>query len=77
MNQVYPYGSGSAYTSSFALRAGWAPAADYIQYTLSSSTADIVLFPESGSRGTSVCLLTYPQYLDMVATGKVEICDFS
>lgn len=77
MLSVYPYASGSLYNASHAITSSYAIKANYIAYVISSSTATTVLFPQSGSRGKSVCLLTTAQYLEMVSTGKVEICNFS
>lgn len=77
MLSVYPYGSGSLYTASYAVSASHATKVSYIQYVLSASNAGEILFPQSGSRGKSVCLLTTAQYLEMVATGRIEICNFT
>jgi hypothetical protein len=76
MLTVYPYGSGSLYTTSFATTASFANRVKFISYVTSASNADTVLFPESGSRGKGVCLLTTAQYQLMIATGRVERCEF-
>lgn len=78
MLTVYPFGSGSFYTASFAVSSSFAISASFVRYTLSSSKADIVLNPRSGSLGKSVCLLTTEQYLLLSGSStRVEICDFS
>lgn len=77
MLAVYPYASGSLYTASYATTSSFANAAQFIAYVTSASTADTVLYPESGSQGKSICLLTINQFNTMVATGQVEICNFN
>lgn len=76
MRSVYPYASGSLYTASYATTASFANRVSFIQYVTSASNAQTILFPESGSQGRGICLLTTEQYLLMVATGRVERCDF-
>jgi len=79
MLSVYPFGSGSLYTASYAVSASHAISASFIKSVYSASTAGIVLFPQSGSRGKSVCTITYAQYLSLQAgsgSGYVEICNF-
>jgi hypothetical protein len=77
MLSVYPYGTGSAYRASYAITSSVASSASFIGYVLSASKAETVLFPESGSRGKSICLLTKEQYEEMIVTGKMELCIFS
>lgn len=77
MLSVYPYASGSLYVAAYTTTSSYATTANFIGYVISSSTAATVLYPQSGSRGKSVCLLTTAQYLEMVATGKMELCNFS
>ncbi len=77
MLSVYPYASGSLYTASYAITASYADNVRLIKYVVSASNANTVLFPESGSRGKGVCLLTTEQYQLMVTTGRVESCSFS
>lgn len=77
MLSVYPFASGSLYTASYAVTSSFAHNVRFIQYTISSSVADMILYPESGSPGKSVCLLTTEQYLIMSSTGRVENCNFS
>jgi len=74
---VYPFGSGSLYNVSYAITASYAPSASFIKYVTSASNAATVLYPQSGSRGKSICLLTTDQYIEMVSTGKMEVCNFS
>jgi hypothetical protein len=75
MLSVYPFASGSLYTASYALSASFATSASFIQYVLSASSASTVLFPQSGSRGKSVCLITTEQYDTLIATSGSEVCN--
>jgi hypothetical protein len=77
MLSVYPFASGSLYIAGYAITASHASNVGLINYVVSASTAATVLFPQSGSRGKGVCLLTTQQYELMVATGRVESCSFS
>ena len=77
MLSIYPYASGSLYIAGYATTASYATSVRLIKYVVSASVADTVLFPESGSRGKGVCLLTSEQYALMVATGRMESCSFS
>jgi len=77
MLKFYPFASGSLYTASYAVSASHALNATNLTYTVSASVAEYISNPVSGSRGKSVCLLTYSQYLLMVNSGSREICDFS
>lgn len=74
MLSVYPFGSGSLYTAKYATSASFAISASLIDYVLTASNAPTVVFPQSGSRGKSVCLLTTAQYNTMIATGRMETC---
>lgn len=79
MLSVYPYGSGSLYNASNAVTASYAYSASFIGYVISASTAMTVLYPESGSRGKGVCLLTKEQFEEMIAPPytKMEVCPFT
>jgi hypothetical protein len=77
MLSVYPFGSGSLYNAAYAITASHAVSASFIKYVVSASNAATVLYPQSGSRGKSVCLLTKEQYEEMIALNKMEICNFS
>lgn len=72
MLKVYPFASGSEYTSSFALTSSYSPSASLIQYVTYADTAKTVLTEVSGSRGKSMALLTWADYQKMVNTGVVE-----
>lgn len=79
MLSVYPFGSGSLYTASYAISASCAVSASFIRSVVSASTAGTVLYPQSGSRGKGVCIITSAQYLSLQAgsgSGYVEICNF-
>ena len=78
MLQVYPFGTGSLYTASFALTASYAATASSIAYVYTASNAGTVLYPQSGSRGKSVCLITNTEYLVLQQKKEqnyVEICN--
>ncbi len=77
MLSVYPFGSGSLYNAAYAITASYAVSASFIKYVVSASNAATVLYPQSGSRGTGVCLLTTAQYEEMITFNKMEICNFS
>lgn len=76
MLSVYPYASGSLYTASYAITASYSPSASYIAYTVSASYAKEVIYPQSGSSGKGICLLTSDQYLSMISLNKMETCTF-
>lgn len=79
MRSVYPFGSGSLYTASYAVTASHAISASFIRAVDSASAAGTVLFPQSGSRGKSVCIITEAQYVTLQSlsgSGYVEICRF-
>jgi hypothetical protein len=78
MLSVYPFGSGSLYTASYAVSASCAVSASLIRTVVSASAAGIVLFPQSGSRGKSVCIITAAEYDTLraqSASGYVEFCN--
>lgn len=77
MISVYPFGSGSLYTASYAISASYAVTTSNIVYAISASNTTTVLTPRSGSSGKGICLLTLAQYQDMVANNKLETCSFS
>lgn len=77
MITVYPFGSASLYTSSYAVTSSFATSASLISYVFTASNAATVLFPESGSRGKSVCLLTPAQFNTLVSLGTLETCNFN
>jgi len=79
MLTVYPFGSGSLYTASYTVSASCAVSASFIRSVPSASNAGTVLFPQSGSRGKSVCIITYADYLTLqarIAEGYNEICTY-
>lgn len=79
MLSVYPYGSGSLYTASYALTASHADTAQQYFYAASASNASKVLYPQSGSMGKGVCLLTTLQYQTLQISksfGLLEDCPF-
>lgn len=79
MLSVYPYGTGSLYTASYALSASYANTAQTYFYAKSASLAGKVLYPRSGSMGKGVCLLTNTQYATLqenIFEGLLEVCPF-
>lgn len=78
MLSVYPYGSGSFYTASFALTASFAISASGIDYVFTASNAQTILNPRSGSAAAiNVCLITGDQYIKMLESiNNYEICTF-
>jgi len=78
MLSIFPFGSGSLYTASFAVSASHAVSASLIAYVTSASNADTVLEPRSGSRGQSVCLITFEQYQSLISSSAlIEQCTFT
>lgn len=80
MLKVYPFGSGSEYTASYAVTSSYAPIADRLEYVYTASVAGTVQNPTSGSAASkNICLITYSQYLDLIANPgtKKEQCTFS
>lgn len=80
MIKVYPFASGSEYTASFAVSSSYAVNVASAGYVYSASKADVVLSPVSGSSAAvNVCLITYNQYLEMLANPgtKYEQCNFN
>jgi hypothetical protein len=73
---VYPFGSGSLYTASFAVSSSFATFAKNLNSAITASNAKTVLTPREGLRGKSICLLTNSQYQELLAnpTTKVETC---
>ena len=77
MLKYYPYASGSLYTSSFAATASFGGVASRYRLVETASSAEFVINATSGSRGKSVCLLTYQDYLSILnQSSSGEFCDF-
>jgi hypothetical protein len=79
MLAVYPFGTGSLYTASYALSASYAASASTIPYVYTASAAGVVLYPQSGSSGKSVCLITGVEYVKLQVSSSfnyVEVCNF-
>lgn len=75
MLTVYPFASGSLYTASFSMASSFAGSANLIKYVDSASNANTILNPRSGSRGTSVCLITYAEFLYLQSNpSATEVC---
>jgi hypothetical protein len=73
--KVFPFGSGSEFTASFAVSSSFAQTAKRYQIATTSSLAGTVLTPVSGSRpAVEICTITYPQYLQILAGTHVENC---
>lgn len=68
MIKVYPFASGSLYTASYAVTASYSSTATFLIGSISASTAEFVVNPESGSRGMpDICYIRYDQYLLLVS----------
>jgi hypothetical protein len=79
MLKVYPFASGSEVTASHAVTASYAVSASSAGYVFTTELAEQVLYPESGSpAAVNLCLITYPQYLELVNSPGVsfEQCIF-
>lgn len=77
MLSVYPYASGSFYTSSYAISSSYANSAQYIAYVNTASNAATVLNPRSGSRGKSICLISTDMYVLLQTNlSLIENCNF-
>lgn len=81
MITIYPFASGSLYTASYAITSSYTVSASLINFAITSSTTDTVLFPRSGSRGNGICLLTTNQYEILSSsigslTPLTETCNF-
>lgn len=78
MLSVYPFGSGSLYTASFAISSSYANQALYLTYTHTSSFALTGSYGEKGIRGyPEVCIITYEQYQKLISDPTLkEDCTF-
>lgn len=78
MLSVYPFGSGSLYTGSFAITSSYANQSLYLTYTHTASFATTGSFGPKGLRGyPEVCIITYEQYLKLIADPTLkEECVF-
>lgn len=78
MLRIYPFGSGSFYTASYATTASFAPSASLISSVSTASLASTVFLPTSGSRGKGVCLISYEDYIRMQNDlTLLEVCNFT
>lgn len=78
MLTVYPFGSGSLFTGSYAVSASYAVSSSYLLYTYTASFAESGTSGPTGNRGSpEVCLITYDQYLKLIADPTLkEVCTF-
>jgi hypothetical protein len=73
--KVFPFGSGSEFTASFAVTSSFSQTAIRYQAAVTSSNADIVLTPVSGSRPeVEICVVTFEEYQQILAGTHVENC---
>jgi hypothetical protein len=73
--KVFPFGSGSEFTASYAVTSSLAQSAAKYQSAVTSSNANIVLTPVSGSRpAVEICAITFSQYQQILAGTHVENC---
>ena len=79
MLKVYPFASGSEFTASYAVTASYAISASSAGYVYTSSLAQQVLYPQSGSAAAvNICLITYADYLQLINNPgtTIEQCNF-
>ena len=79
MLAVYPFGTGSLYTASYALSASYAASASTIPYVYTASAAGVVLYPQAGPSGKGVCLITGAEYVKLQVSSSfnyVEVFNF-
>lgn len=75
MLKVFPFGSGSEFTASFAVSSSFAQTALKYQAAETSSLAGTVLTPISGSKPeVDICVITFSQYQQILADTHVENC---
>jgi len=78
MLKVYPFGSGSFYTASYATTSSHALSASFLAPVFTASRAGTVLQATSGSRGKGVCLISYEDYIRMQNNlTLLEVCNFT
>lgn len=77
MLRVYPFGSGSFYTASFALSASYAISASRIAYVLTSSNAGVGRGVSGSAATINICLISYADYQKLIETSSLkEQCFF-
>lgn len=75
MLKVFPFGSGSEFTASFAVTSSFSQTAVRYQIAETSSIANTVLTPISGSKPeVEICVITFEQYQQILAGTHVENC---
>lgn len=76
MINVYPFGSGSIYTASYAVTSSYAFGASLITYVTSASKAGVISNPRSGSDGVGVCKISYEDYQALKTYNYIDECNF-
>jgi hypothetical protein len=72
MIRVYPFASGSEYTSSFALTSQFATSASGFNYLLTSSVAGVGRGPSGSAAAINICLITYDEYNKLIYTSSLQ-----
>jgi hypothetical protein len=73
--KVFPFGSGSEFTASYAVTSSFAQSAAKYQAAITASNAGTVLVPVSGSRpAKEICVITYSQYQQILNGTHFENC---
>jgi hypothetical protein len=73
--KVFPFGSGSEFTASYAISSSFAQSALKYQAAQTSSNAGLALTLVSGSRpAVEICVITYSQYQQLLAGTHYENC---
>ncbi len=77
MLSVFPFGSSSLYTASFAITSSFAATASFAPTAITASFAATGSGP-SGSRGKpDICLITFSQYQQLLSSSALmEVCTF-
>lgn len=77
MLSVFPFGSGSLVTASYAISASFAQSASFLNHVTSASVALSGNSGAQGLRGIDVCLLTFEQYQQLYDNPSlIENCSF-
>lgn len=78
MLKVFPFTSGSEISASYSLTSQYADSGSILSKAVSSSVADFVIAPTSGSEpDVNICVVTYAQYLLISGGTAVEDCTSS
>lgn len=75
MKNVFPFLTGSEFTSSYALNTEYTNNVEYYRHATTASFADTIIGAQSGSEpDVNICTITYEQYLQILNGSAVEDC---